>query len=78
MNCNCRASGECWHFTREEWDAMTAEANKMFVERVNTLVVQGYFKPCAKGSHNTCAKVNVFDPSSVCACLCHGGTGDKV
>ena len=30
------------------------------------------FKPCQRNQHGNCAKVNVFDPSSVCACGCHG------
>lgn len=29
------------------------------------------FKPCQREQHDNCAKVNVFDPSSVCICQCH-------
>lgn len=72
MNCTCRTSGECWHFTPEQWQEMAAEAHRVFVERVESLILRGYFKPCAKGAHNSCAKVNVFDPSSSCRCECHG------
>ena len=28
MTCNCRNSGECWHFSKEEWAAMKEEAAK--------------------------------------------------
>lgn len=28
MTCNCRNSGECWHFSKEEWVEMKKEAAK--------------------------------------------------
>lgn len=28
MTCNCRSSGECWHFSKEEWAEMAKEAAK--------------------------------------------------
>lgn len=30
------------------------------------------FKPCFKGLHENCARVNVFDPLELCSCMCHG------
>ena len=29
MTCNCRSTGECWHFSPEEWEEMRLEAAKI-------------------------------------------------
>lgn len=37
MNCGCRATGECWHFSPEEWEEMRREAAKVAEQRRQNL-----------------------------------------
>lgn len=38
---------------------------------MNNVEEEKVFKPCQRDQHDICAKVDVFDPTSVCVCPCH-------
>lgn len=37
MACGCRTSGECWHFTKLQWEAMRVSARRMARARLLAL-----------------------------------------